>query len=221
MKLFPTLVIDDFLDDPDYLSDLARSVEYKDPSYTNHPGVASKNAINEIEPELFGTIHRKLLSVCWDLTKPVSYNTVMDFMKIEYKHDGVLNNGIVHVDSESGSTCAGVIYLNKDLHKDAGTSFYRRLDDTYTLDRHDRKEFLDSVARHHAGENVEGIEKIMQDHRDKFEETMRVQNQYNRLLTYGSDVYHAHTSCGRGQTRYTLRFFMDLESKHQDYPLRR
>ena len=38
--LFPTLVIDDFLDDPDYLSDLARSVEYKDPSYTNHPGVA-------------------------------------------------------------------------------------------------------------------------------------------------------------------------------------
>ena len=94
MKLFPTLVIDDFLDDPDYLSDLARNVEYNDPSYTNHPGVASKNAIHEIEPELFDTIHRKLLSVCWDLTKPVSYNTVMDFMKIEYKHDGVLNNGI-------------------------------------------------------------------------------------------------------------------------------
>ena len=41
-KLFPTLVVDDFLDDPDYVYNLAKDAEYRDPGRTNHPGVASK-----------------------------------------------------------------------------------------------------------------------------------------------------------------------------------
>ena len=54
-----------------------------------------------------------------------------------------------------------------------------------------------------------------------FEETMRVQNQYNRLVSYASDVWHTATSYG-DQTRYTLRFFInELESKHQNFPLSR
>ena len=48
---------------------------------------------------------------------------------------------------------------------------------------------------------------------------MRVQNQYNRLVTYDSNTWHTATSYGN-QTRYTLRFFINqLESKHQDFPL--
>ena len=42
MNLFPTLVVDDFLDDPDYVYNLAKNAEYNDPGHTNHPGVASK-----------------------------------------------------------------------------------------------------------------------------------------------------------------------------------
>ena len=79
MKLFPTLVIDDFLDDPDYLSDLARSVEYKDPSYTNHPGVASKNAIHEIEPELFDTINNK--TIADTLNAPFAGKITFEYVK--------------------------------------------------------------------------------------------------------------------------------------------
>ena len=36
MNLFPTLVVDDFLDDPDYVCNLAKNAEYNDPvSYTH------------------------------------------------------------------------------------------------------------------------------------------------------------------------------------------
>ena len=56
MLLFPTLVVDDFLDDPDYVLCLATNAEYDDPGYTNYPGVASKNKIHELDQELFNTI---------------------------------------------------------------------------------------------------------------------------------------------------------------------
>ena len=82
-----------------------------------------------------------------------------------------------------------------------------------------KEEFLDPVARFHAGKHVDGLDKICQNHYNKFEETMRVQNQYNRLVTYDSNTWHTATSYGN-QTRYTLRFFINqLESKHQDFPL--
>ena len=84
-----------------------------------------------------------------------------------------------------------------------------------------RDRFLDPVARSHAGEHVDELDSICEKHYNKFEETMRVQNQYNRLVTYDSNVWHTATSYGN-QTRYTLRFFInELESKHQDFPLQR
>ena len=219
MKLFPTLVVDDFLDDPDYVLNLAKNVEYNDPGHTNHPGVASKDHIGHIDRELFEYLHFKLLGIYWDLNNKISYNTRMDFLKIDYNHKGILNKGIIHIDSEHGDLCAGLVYLNKDAMKDTGTSFYKLKDDSYTISQ---ENFLDIIAKHHAGEHVDNIENICQDHYDKYDETMRVQNQYNRLVSYGSDVYHSSTSYGCGQTRYIMRFFIiSLESTHQNFPLLR
>ena len=40
VKLFPTLVVDDFLNDPDYVYNLAKNAEYKDPPSANAENVA-------------------------------------------------------------------------------------------------------------------------------------------------------------------------------------
>tara|TARA_B100000945_G_C20156989_1_gene491309 strand:- start:65 stop:718 length:654 start_codon:yes stop_codon:yes gene_type:complete len=217
MKLFPTLVVDDFLDDPDYVLDLAKNAEYKFPGHTNHPGVASKLKIHEIDNDLFDDIIRKILGYYWDLNYPVKYCIDMEFQRIESKDEGILNKGIIHVDSE-GAICAGLIYLNKDAPRDTGTSFYKLKDDSYIIRQ---KELLDPIAKYHAGEDVDNIEQICQDHYDKFEETMRVQNQYNRLVFYSGDEWHTATSYN-SQTRYTLRFFVsELISNQQNYPLSR
>ena len=60
MKLFPTLVVDDFLDNPDYVLNLAESTEYNDPGHTNYPGVTSKKKLYELDQELFDTILQKI-----------------------------------------------------------------------------------------------------------------------------------------------------------------
>ena len=178
VKLFPTLVVDDFLDNPDYVYNLAKDAEYRDPGRTNHPGVASKLKIYQIDKKLSDTIISKILGYYWDLNRPVNYEIDMEFQRIESKDKGILNKGIIHVDS-FGSICAGLIYLNRDAPRDTGTSFYKLKDDSYKISP---RTLLEPIAKYHAGEDVDGIEKICQNHHDKFEETMRIQNQYNRLV---------------------------------------
>ena len=213
MKLFPTLVVDDFLEDPDYVLCLATNAEYNDPGHTNYPGVASKNKIHELDQELFDAILQKIFGYYWDLNNSVKFRVDMEFQKIEKN-----GQGIIHLDTTYGALAAGVIYLNQDIDRDTGTSFYKLTDPDYKIKQH---EFLDPIARYHAGEHVDGLDNICEKHYNMFEETMRVQNQYNRLVTYDSNVWHTATSYG-DQTRYTLRFFInELESNHQDFPLRR
>ena len=213
MKLFPTLVVDDFLEDPDYVLCLATNAEYNDPGHTNYPGVASKNKIHELDQELFDTILQKIFGYYWDLNNPVKFRVDMEFQKIEKN-----GQGIIHLDTTYGALAAGVIYLNQDIETDTGTSFYKLIDPDYKIKQH---EFLDPIARYHAGEHVDGLDNICEKHYNMFEETMRVQNQYNRLVTYDSNVWHTATSYG-DQTRYTLRFFVnELESTHQNFPLLR
>ena len=213
MKLFPTLVVDDFLEDPDYVLCLATNAEYNDPDHTNYPGVASKKKIYELDQELFDTILQKIFGYYWDLNNPVKFRVDMEFQKIEKN-----GQGIIHLDTTYGALAAGVIYLNQDIDKDTGTSFYKLTDPDYKIKQH---EFLDPIARYHAGEHVDGLDNICEKHYNMFEETMRVQNQYNRLVTYDSNVWHTATSYG-DQTRYTLRFFInELESTHQNFPLLR
>ena len=214
MRLFPTLVVDDFLEDPDYVLCLATNAEYNNPGHTNYPGVTSKKKIHELDQELFDIIIQKIFGYYWDLRNPVNYNVEMEFQKIEKN-----GQGIIHLDTTYGALAAGVIYLNQDIERDTGTSFYKLLDPDYKI----KEEFLDPVARYHAGEILHGheLDSICEKHYNKFEETMRVQNQYNRMITYDSNIWHTATSYGN-QTRYTLRFFInDLESKHQNFPLLR
>ncbi len=211
MNLFPTIVVDNFFDDPDYVLGLAKTVEYTDPSPTNHPGVVSKKKIQEIDNRLFNTIVQKIFGYFWDLRNPLKYMVDIEFQKIDS-----LGEGVIHVDS-AGALAAGIIYLDKNAPRDTGTSFYRLLDDRYEI----KQEFLDSIAKDHAGDTVDGIDQIRRDHHSRFEETMRVQNQYNRLVFYSGDVWHTATSY-QNQTRNTLRFFVsEVLSNHQNFPLLR
>ena len=97
-------------------------------------------------------------------------------------------------------------------------TFYKLKDGNYKISP---RTLLEPIAKYHAGEDVDGIEKICQDHYDKYEETMRVQNQYNRLVFYSGDQWHTCTSYA-DQPRYTLRFFVTkILSEHQNFPLLR
>ena len=113
--------------------------------------IASKLKIHQIDRKLFDTIVSKILGYYWDLRKPVNYEIDMEFQRIESKDKGILNKGIIHVDSQH-SICAGLIYLNRDAPRDTGTSFYKLKDSSYKISP---RTLLEPIAKYHAGEDVD------------------------------------------------------------------
>lgn len=220
MKFFPITVVDDFFDYPDQVLELAKSVEYKEPDFSNYPGVISKNKIHEIDRGLFQWSMEKIISLYWDLKfVSINWDVSMDFMKVEphADKDSILNKGVIHFDSEQVSA-AGIVYLGEAC-RDSGTSFYKKKKEHqfYTL----TDSYLNSVRQYHAGVDVPNIEQIFQDHYDVFEETARVQHQHNRMCLYSPEIWHAPTTYG-DSTRYTMRFFISyLNCSEQNYPLTR
>ena len=68
MKFFPLTVVDDFFEHPDYVLDLAKSVEYSEEDFTYYPGATSKKNLHEIDRELFQWVMEKIISLYWDLS---------------------------------------------------------------------------------------------------------------------------------------------------------
>jgi len=221
MKLFPTTIVDNFFEYPDEVLSLAERVEYAGREYSNYPGQVSVQKLHEIDPNLFRWTMERIISIFWDLRLvEINWDVKMDFMRIDplVDKDSILNKGVIHFDSEQTS-CAGIVYLNKTSSLDTGTSFYKKKKEHqfYTLS----DEYLDAVRKYHAGIAVPNIEQIFQDHFDKFDETARVQSQYNRMCLYSPELWHAPTSYG-DQPRYTMRFFISyLNCSEQNYPLTR
>lgn len=219
MKLFPITIVDDFFDYPDDVLELAQNAEYKEPDFSNYPGVISAKKIHEIDRNLFQWTMERIILLYWDLKfVSVNWDVSMDFMKVEPNadKDSILNKGVIHYDSEQVS-CAGIVYLGKESSVDSGTSFYKKKKEHqfYTL----TDEYLNKVRNFHAGIDVPDIEETLQNHFDKFEETARVQYQHNRMCLYSPEIWHAPTTYGE-TTRYTLRFFISfLNCSEQNYPL--
>ena len=229
MKFFPTTIVDDFFDYPDDVYDLARSVEYNDKKESMYPGVLSKEAILELKPELQQWFLTKICTMFWDLRyTEIKWDARMDFMKLEPypDKDSVLNRGPIHYDSDKVS-CVGLLYLNKGDSLNAGTSFYRKKKEYQFkgLDKQEKNstvyvnDYLDPLRKYHSGEDVPNIEELLENHLNIFEETARVQAQYNRLVLYSPELWHGPTTFGE-ETRYTLRFFVKyFNDENLNYPL--
>ena len=203
MNFFPITVVDNFFEKPDEVLDMAMHVEYCEPQHRNYPGVISAK-ISELNPRLFQWTMEKIIALYFGQYWQVGWNCHMEFQKITPYHDkdNILNKGSIHFDSED-SQLAGIVYLNKTPSKDAGTSFYKKKDQFYTA----TSEYMKPLRDYHAGEEVPNIEEVCTNHFNKFEETARIQAEYNRLCMYSPDICHAPTTYG-DQVRYTMRFFV-------------
>ena len=77
------------------------------------------------------------------------------------------------------------------------------------------------IIKPYLGKDIPDIEEVLEKHYNEYEETARVQAQYNRLSMYSPYTMHAPTSYG-DKTRYTLRCFITrIEAPHETYPLNR
>ena len=199
---YPLIIKDNFFSDPDAIVNIINHVDYS-LSSNNYPGVRTKS-LDEINPKLYEHIFQKIFLLLHDQL-PLRFDAKIGFHKIKPFVEGdkwdKKNTGWVHRDN---SFFSGVIYLDKNPDKDAGTSIYKSKDgfDVQTQENIDAKELFYSGQLIDDGHYYNAYDRV----RNQYEETLKIPNVYNRLVLIPNDQPHAMTTIG-DKERNTLVFF--------------
>ena len=122
---------------------------------------------------------------------------------------GKKNRGWIHQDHDCWF--GGIVYLSKDPEPDTGTSIYNAKDG-YDF------QFSNTIQMKEKLYRSEPVDDDQYDiefdaMNDQYEETVRVNNVYNRLLLFNGNTYHGVQTFG-SSPRLTLNFFgMDQTGK--------
>ena len=201
--MYPITIVDNFLDDPDKIVDFAMKQEFY-PNTGSWPGSRTKQ-ISELDLSLYDYLCVKILSLfhsevdSWDFE--MSFQLITPYSKRQ--HDPK-NRGWIHTD-RGGPSFAGIIYLNKNPEIDTGTSIYKQKNGWST-------QFFSSLTvkeRFYRGEEISDEEyndgwNLLN---SQYEETIAVENIYNRMLLFNCNTYHGAKTFGKNQDRLTLPFF--------------
>tara|TARA_B100000287_G_C20382347_1_gene682146 strand:- start:86 stop:724 length:639 start_codon:yes stop_codon:yes gene_type:complete len=194
---FPTLIIDNFFDDPDKVVEYANTLEFSSAELGEWPGKRS-DEMWMINPELF-------LYVCNKIYKTFYPDGVeqgfikMKFQYIEpYEFD---NEGWIHQDN---TQFGGIIYLTKESEMGTGTSLYKPVRGYFDYPVEAGK----NKCNYYLGKEFDKDEykKTKKELNDSFQETLRVESIYNRLFMFGGNVWHGVPSFGT-KPRLTMVFF--------------
>lgn len=219
MKTFPVTVLDNFYENPELVRDWALSQEYFPGPDGDWPGERTK-AIQELNRSFFTQFCSKVLGLYFDLDQTrISYEFLTMFQKIDnYSEDpnSSYNTGWIHADK---CLFSGVIYLNPNSDENTGTSVYQLKDGA------DRN--LNQPQKHllYGGKNVSEREysDAISKNNDKFEETIRVENKFNRMILFEGNQYHGVPSLysASGEPRLTQVFFCHKLDTSSTFPVHR
>lgn len=209
---FPIFCIDNFWSDPDRVVDLANSLPFTE-NHSSFPGARTKE-LGDIAPDFNTIVINKIISLFFDIAKidKLSLDTKHFFQKIpKFCDEKNINIGMVHQDSNDyqdspGDMLSCIIYLNKNANLDAGTSIFeeKNLNSDYSW----------------YNSNLDLEDKSL--HNNKFIETIRFQNIYNRLVAFDSRYPHAANYFdGGSEERLTEVFFIKSLSLENNLPINR
>lgn len=218
-KKFFSVCVDNFFKNPDEIRDYGLSLPMDDTGVSAVAGVRT-TGLTKLNPSFTDTITQKILASYYDT--PVEYQNVhMIFQKvpnISENKDSYQNQGWTHHDGGSDYTkLAGIVYLTPNISLDAGTSLFKLKNpggDT-------QSEYEDIRGVYFRGEYPPEMERKHREWNEKFEETARFQNVYNRMVCYdGREFHRANNFYSHGDPRFTLVFFIS-GIKCTTHPLKR
>jgi hypothetical protein len=206
-KLFPTVIVDDFLEDPDYIRNRALQMEFF-PTNGTYPGKRT-TSLNEIDPELFDCVCKKFFAVHYDFLNPVEWNLSVYFQLIEPFSDdkqNSFNHGWIHRDYNK--ILAGILYLTPDADPDSGTSLFKPKTPEVELVEDEQSERNDLYNNKEV--DLECYTKRLHSFNSNFIETIRIKNIYNRLISFDSNEWHGANNFQTGTgSRLTMVYFVD------------
>ena len=181
-KPFPTTIIEDFFEDPYKVIELANSLEYYDSEEDNYawPGKRS-NPLYVLDYNLFNNTVLKVLSAYFPFAKFTYNDARLHFQKIS----PVYESGWVHRDD---NTFTFIVYLNNTKTIDGGTSICI----PKNKDK-DKEIILHSDKKQESYRNpnkLKEYESYRLENNNQFEETIRVDNVFNRCVMFDAHSYH-------------------------------
>ena len=200
---YPLVIKDNFFSDPDSILELCNQFDCNR-SHVNFPGLRT-NYLSNTNKKLFLSIANRIFALIHD-SLPSHYKMDIEFQKIDpfVKDDkwDKKNRGWVHKDC---CLFGGVIYLDKNPDKDAGTSIYKSKDGFDVPSTYESQLLKE---KHFAGGQIydEEYNKAYDVTRNQYEETLRIPNLYNRLVLIPGDKPHGVTTFG-DKERNTIVFF--------------
>jgi hypothetical protein len=211
LKLFPTLVIDDFLDNPDKVRQMALAMDYE-PTNGNYPGYRTKN-LYEINPKLFNYMSQKFFSAFFDFNIPIKWNITVCFQKIyafSNDKDAPVNDGWIHTDDDR-NVLSGVLYLNPDPAPYTGTNICQPKSDDFSYNKLDSSYNDTKISLYRDNNKLENYNEKIKEFNDMFTDTIQVSNLYNRLIAFDAQSFHNANSYHfiGDEPRLTCVFFVD------------
>jgi hypothetical protein len=206
-KLFPVLIVDDFLENPDKIRELALLMEYH-PNDGSSPGKRTK-ALHQIDKKLHDYFADKFFSVFYDFeTSRVEWSIKIAFQitsPYDLKKDSPYNKGWIHIDDDA--IVAGILYLNPDADIDSGTCIYKIKDKKLEQNLlKNKQEARFSLYKNNI--KSKEYESIIDDFNSNFIETVTVKNIYNRLIAFDGNNWHSAKNLHSGNhPRLTVVFF--------------
>jgi hypothetical protein len=201
---FPVVVVDNFFKDPDKIRKFALSLEYKKDEISNYPGLRT-DCLSKIAPQVYNEILKKFFSIYYDFNnEALTWMVSVQFQKTDNNFD----TGWIHFDNDGNTAnkVSGIVYLSPDAPLNSGTSIYK-LKDNVVMPA------LNAKAKYTHYQNngkLEDLVALKELERNQFDETIKVSNVYNRLISFEAGEYHsAQSYFGEdNESRLILVFFV-------------
>ena len=175
--IYPTIILDNFFNDPIKIVQFANSLEYYQDNEGKWPGKRTKE-LHEINKSFFENYGSKILSILYPTVKEKNFNCSLSFQKISKEY---INKGWIHKDDNYDFTT--IVYLSQ--HKECGTSLF------------DSKNISDEILNYENKKNMylkkdfEKEMKYLDENNSQFIETIKINSKFNRLIMFDGAQYHA------------------------------
>lgn len=208
--MIPTTIIDNFFESPELIRDYALSLDFSK-GIGNYPGIRT-DGLNNINEKLFHLILNKVYSIFFGINDNIKITGKASFQLI----NDYFENGWFHQDSDD-SHIAGVVYLNPQAPLNGGTIIGQSIKKFNVDDCKARNDFYDNKEI-----NLDQYRKIRDNFNDCFEDTLIVNNVFNRALIYDSKKFHRENKFfgkTKEDSRLTLVFFMKFITEDSFPPI--
>lgn len=219
--MIPITVVDNFYHDPYAIREYAMSLDYSREDNSPWPGFRS-DYLEVINIELHTLLKAKLTKLFFEDVKDVEFELQVNF----HVTPASFGNGWVHTDI--GTSFAGVIYLTPNAPLECGTTIFNNLPrelklsidarykETNGYETHIKsaKQHAFKIAELNIG-NSEPYDIIREEHNNRFTESCKISNMFNRLVVYPSNLYHTESKffgTSLNDSRLTQVFFATIKT---------